>query len=79
MFFKFSDKTLAWEVQVHGSYLSYQGVLWVLLGLNAGLESAEFCRSHRAELCLPNSPVRAGILNLSLDRFLLRLLEFSIS
>lgn len=38
-------------------------MLGVLLGLSrayASPESAGFCSSHRAELCLSNSPVRAG-------------------
>lgn len=34
-------------------------MLGVLLGLSASPDSAEFCSSHRAELCLSNSPVRA--------------------
>lgn len=38
-------------------------MLGVLLGLSRAYvspESAEFCSSYRAELCLSNSPVRAG-------------------
>lgn len=34
-------------------------MLWVLLRLMQALKNADFCRSHRADLSLSDSPVRA--------------------